>query len=507
MINGVAFFFGQFIMRQLLSFFCITSTSVLISALLILVSTAPKAAADIVVYTLPGSPLRIPLEGKVTVNTGGTVSYRHKRGTLHFGSRDVQIIKTSSKLARYNKQFQAAQKKGDVDGMLTLAKWCVENGLLEKADNALSKAWKIDPNDRRVKLMVTLAKYRRGTVPASPSVEKEMRDFLNISGMKVARSRHYILMHDTSDKINPITRKTAAQHRLDLLEKVYDSFYMKFALDGFPLAIPREPMRVVLFDEQAKYLVFVSRLSPELQNTAGFYSPKENIAIFYRQRSDEAMEGLQQLSESLERIRAEVKRTRAAGAGEIIRFAKTLELLIDIIGENQEIEVVTHEATHQLAANAKLMPRATFNMRWAHEGLASYFESPKDASWAGIGAVNDTRLAWYRLLAPDTEHSNIEFIVSDRIFDYAQSHGAQLAAYGQAWALTHFLMDQHMPKLMKFYALCGKQPEDQERTEKWREETFAKFKEIFGNIDTLEAQWRSYMRTLKTDTAKMQEHL
>ncbi|QDT11076.1 DUF1570 domain-containing protein [Planctomycetes bacterium K23_9] len=465
------------------------------------------ACADIVVYTLPGTNLRIPLEGKATVNTGGTVSYRHKRGTLHFSTRDVQIIKTPSKYARYNIQAQKARSGGDVDSMLELSKWCISNGMLKEADAALSSAWKADSSDKRVQTLGMLTKYRRGTVPSTPSAEQEMAKFLNMKGMKVARSRHYILMHDTSDEINPITRKTAAQHRLDLLEKVYDSFYMKFALDGYPLAIPRQPMRVVLFDEQANYLVFVARLSPELKNTAGFYSPKDNIAIFYRQKSDEALEGLQQLSQSLKTLRDQVKRTRVAGAGEIIRFAKTLELLIDIVGENQEIEVVTHEATHQLAANSKLMPRATFNMRWAHEGLASYFESPKDASWAGIGAVNEQRLMWYRLLAADTEHSNIKFIVTDRIFDYAQSNGAQLAAYGQSWALTHFLMDQHMPELMKFYRLMGKQPEDQARTEQWREDTYASFQEIFGNTQTLEAQWRAYMRSLKTDTAKLREQL
>ena len=451
--------------------------------------------------------MQIPLEGKVTVNPGGTVSYRHKRGTLHFSVRDIQIVKTPSKLARYNVEAKKARSGDDVESMLDLASWCVGNGLLKQADDALSSAWKIDSKDKRVHVLGMLTKYRRGTVPASPSIEKEMAEFLKIDGMKVARSRHYILMHDASDDIDPITRKTAAQQRLDLLEQVYDSYYLKFALAGYPLAIPREPMRVVLFDEQAKYLVFVARLSPELKNTAGFYSPKDNIAIFYRQKTDESLQGLQQLNESLIKLREEMRRTRAAGAGEIIRFAKTLELLIDIVGENQEIEVVTHEATHQLAANNKLMPRATFNMRWAHEGLASYFESPKDASWAGIGAVNETRLMWYRLLAADTEHSNIKFIVTDRIFDYANSNGAQLAAYGQSWALTHFLMDQHMPKLMKFYGLMGKQAEDQQRTEQWREDTFAAFQNIFGDVNSLEAQWRAYMRTLKTDTAIMMEAL
>ena len=122
-------------------------------------------------------------------------------------------------------------------------------------------------------------------------------------------------------------------------------------------------------------------------------------------------------------LRAKLRRERIQGGGEMIRFAKTLEMLVDISGEDLEIEVVTHEATHQLAANSGLLDREKFMVRWAHEGLASYFESPKEATWAGLTAVNEQRLGYYRILERDPEHSSIEFVVTDRIFDYA---GTQL---------------------------------------------------------------------------------
>ena len=164
-----------------------------------------------------------------------------------------------------------------------------------------------------------------------------------------------------------------------------------------------------------------------------------------------------------------MRRTRVAGGGEIIRMAKTIELLVDIDGENQEIEVVTHEATHQLAANSGLMDREAFQVRWAHEGLASYFESPKEATWAGIGAVNEQRLEYYRILALDPEHSKLEFIVTDRIFDHAGNHFSVLAAYGQAWALTHFLMDQHLGELVEFYRKMAVDNFDTDRDDAWRD--------------------------------------
>ena len=426
---------------------------------------------------------------------------------LYFAAADCKIIKTRAKLQLFSTEKVAADKLGTADAYLKLALWCVEKGMLKQADEALSAAYKADADHPRVKLMVQLVRYRRGTVPSPASVQQEMRKFLNNREMKVARSRHFILMHDTSDKRDPKYNKSIAQHRLDLLEQVYDSFYMKYALEGFPLRVPREPLRVVLFDEHKDYLNFVNRLSPVLKRAAGFYSPEENIAIFYRQKSDEAFEGAQTLTKILQELRESARRTRVAGGGEIIRFAKTLEMLIDIDGENQEIEVVTHEATHQLAANSGLLDRKKFQVRWAHEGLASYFESPKEATWAGLGTVNAQRIGYYRILERDPEHSSIEFVVTDKIFDFAGSGFAVQAAYGQAWALTHFLMDKHLPKLITFYKKMAVDDFKTPRDEAWRRKVLATFRECFGDLDNLEQEWRSYMRNLKTDLELIADEL
>jgi hypothetical protein len=445
--------------------------------------------------------------GKATVNPGGTVSFRHPRGMLYFGARDCRIIKTKSKQKLYLTEKSEAERAGTAEAYLDLALWCVEKGMLKQADQALGAAWKADPNHRRVKLMVTLVKYRRASVPVSPSVEQEMRDFVKTNNMKFARSRHFVLLHDTSEQKDPKTGKTIARHRLDLLEQVYDSLYMKYALEGYPLRVPREPMRVVLFDDHRDYLNFVKLLSPALKMAAGFYAPEENIAIFYRQKSSEAFKGAEQLVEVLQDLRETIKRNRIAGGGEVIRLAKTLELLIDIEGENQEIEVVTHEATHQLAANSGLLDREKFQVRWAHEGLASYFESPKDATWAGLGSVNEQRLGYYRILEQDPEHSTIEFVVTDKIFDFAGNSFSVQAAYGQAWALTHFLMDRHLSELMQFYKQMAVDNFQTDRDDAWRTKTLDTFRDCFGDLDALHLEWRKYMRSLKTDLEKIADDL
>ena len=465
----------------------------------ILFTFTARSSADLVVYTLPGSDLKIKLMGKVTVNVGATITLKSERGTLHFSLSDCQIVRAATNEQLHAKERAKAKREGTAKAYLDLALWCVEKGLLKEADLALKDAWELDPNNDRVKLMVQLTRYRRGTIPSSPSVEQEMREFVKNDRMKVARSRHFILLHDTSEKEDPIYGKSIANHRLDLLEQVYDSFFMKYALEGHPLRVPREPMRVVLFDDHADYLNFVRILSPSLKMAAGFYSPKENIAIFYRQKTDEALEGTNKLVELLKTLRETIRREQVAGGGEIIRFVKTIELLVDLESENQEIEVVTHEATHQLAANSGLLERESFQVRWAHEGLASYFESPKDARWAGIGAVNETRIGYYRILALDPENSNIELVVTDRVFDEAGDHFSVLAAYGQAWALTHFLMNRHLGKLIEFYKKMAVDSFETKRDEAWREKTLSTFKDCFGDLQKLDLEWRSYMRNLKTD--------
>jgi Protein of unknown function (DUF1570) len=456
------------------------------------------ALGDLVLYTVPGTDLTFKLMGTVTINPGGTVSYRHNRGTLHFGATDCQIVRTQSTQQLYGAERTKARSAGSAKAYLDLALWCVQKGMLKEADLALGDAWKADANDSRVQLMVKLVQYRRGTVPMSPNVEAEMRKFVKNDDMKLARSRHFVLLHDTSDAKDPHYNKTIAEHRLELLEQVYDSFFMKYALEGYPLRVPREPMRVVLFDKHVDYLNFVKILNPTLKMAAGFYSPENNIAIFYRQKTDEALGGLNVLVNVLKDLREQVRRTRVEGGGEVIRMAKTIELLVDIDGENQEIEVVSHEATHQLAANSGLLDREKFQVRWAHEGLASYFESPKDATWAGIGAVNQVRIDYYRILALDPEHSSIEFVVTDKIFDYAGSNDSVMAAYGQAWALTHFLMDKHLDKLLQFYKKMAVDNFQTEHDDAWRAKTFDTFKACFGDLEQLELEWRDYMRQLRT---------
>jgi hypothetical protein len=172
-------------------------------------------------------------------------------------------------------------------------------------------------------------------------------------------------------------------------------------------------------------------------------------------------------------------------------------MLIEIEREESDITVVSHETTHQMAGNTGLLPRHVRIPNWVHEGLATYFETPHVATWAGIGAVNDERIAWYRALERDRVHSNIGFIVGDQIFNYADSLGEKLHGYGQAWALTHFLLENHFDEFMAFYRRLGEMPPDTFLSKDIINEVFDESVPV--SRDALDREWRSYMGTLKTD--------
>jgi hypothetical protein len=256
-------------------------------------------------------------------------------------------------------------------------------------------------------------------------------------------------------------------------------------------------LKVVLFSDQKDYLFFATKLDASLSSAAGFWSPTSNTSVFYDNGTSESFKRLLKLSDDLQDLKAEVVKKRAGGAADIRHLADSLKFLIGMERENLDLKVVSHETTHQMAGNTGLLPRDVRVPSWAHEGLASYFETSEGANWGGIGAVNQDRLDWYRMLEPDKEHSNIDFIVGDQIFDYAGTHASTVHAYGQAWALTHFLMERHFDEFIAFYRRLGEMPPEVQFSQEVLTTLFNEC--IKKDRRALDTEWRSYMRGLKTD--------
>lgn len=469
-----------------------------IVALACLTGLFDSAQADIVFYRIPNSGLRMALQGRTTVNPGGTVTFNHpKFGTLYFALNDVEIHKVDSLGDIFRKKLNRAKNAADADQLMEVAEWALHNGMLTGMYQAVAAVLEIDPEHEAAKRIRDVKRRIDEPLPEKQEQEDALRQSVPVPGMRIARSKHFILLHDTPEKPAEGRKLPRAEERLELLERVYESFLLKFYSRGVELDIPDERLKVVLFNDYEMFKDYAVSLSPSLASAAGFWSPATNISIFFDHGTDEDFQTLRDLAKEVHDTADQARRLGARNVGNVIRFARSLDLLVQVAQEASDIEVVSHEATHQMAGNTGLFPRGVRVPAWAHEGLATYFEAPNDAAWAGIGAVNEQRLDWYRALASDREHSNIDFIIGDQIFDYAGNHGATLHAYGQAWALTHFLMEHHLDKFMEYYRRLGEFPPETPLSS----EVLTKiFNEVFGEKhDILELQWRDYMRSLKTD--------
>jgi len=452
--------------------------------------------ADLLLYTVPGSSSQVVLQGTSKVNPGKTVSFTHaKFGGLVFAMDEVDIREAPTLGQQFNKQV--AKAKGDADAMFQAAIWALRHGMLKEYYETVGKTLLLDPK-HEASLKIKKLKREMGPLPDSDNsrLEAELRTFCGKKNMKIATSDHFILLHDTPEKPGKPSR---SKQRLALLEQVYESFLLTFFSQGIDLEVPRERMKVVLFEQESDFKNFSVRVDASLIHALGYWSPLNNISVFFDHGSSEEFKLLAKAAKELEKLGKEI-RGLTPEAKRIIRLGKALKVLVQILQEGQDIEVVSHEATHQLAGNTALFPRHVMTPRWVHEGLAAYFECPNNATWSGIGAVNGTRLESYRRLEGHPLLT-VEFIVGDSVFKLAASHRAQYEAYGQAWAMTHFMLSEHFVEFIKFYRRLGEMPPD---VILGPDLLNTLFKEACGsNYDALDVEWRSYMNNLKTDIDKI----
>ncbi len=474
--------------------------SLVLSLTALVLCLSVPARADIVLYQIPNTPLAVVVQGQVTINQGRTVTLRHARfGKLYFDLERIKFWRVPTTEALAVRNLGEAGSSGNVGRCIEAARWALHNGQLAAFYKAAAAAWRLDANHPTVVRLVAMKKQIDAPISPSAEQEKEIREYIeNDESMKFVRSKHFLLLHDTSPEIDPYSKKTRAQERIELLETVYESYLMKFCLEGYSLQVPEKRLKVVLFSNRDDFLASGEE---HLDIAAGFYAKKANTSVFYDQGSNDLHRLLEGLSNRLQEKKEYARKNRTPDAKNTVRMADTIQMLTRVARENADIEVVSHEATHHMAAITGLLPNKAPIPTWAHEGLATYFESPSEAAWSGIGTVNEDRLNRYRELAVDQEHSNIRFIVSDRIFANAGSVEALVHGYGQAWALTHFLMNRHFEQLIEYYRLAAA-VESEENLEPDEYEDL--FTEVFGeNLDSLEQEWRNYMIGLKTDLEKV----
>jgi len=494
-----------------LSSYC--SSAVLLVCLWALLDTAQ---ADFVVYRLPGSQSTVLLEGKTKSVGPNTFEYTHPTmGTIILSRESALVIKAPTRQEEYRRLAAHAKQTQAFDDYIQAARFALRSGMLEAFRDCCNAAYKIEPMHPTMLRLLEARKRIEQPIDALASSQSELQGAVPTQGMQVVRSPHYIMLHDTGETKSGRKRLPRWQSRLDLLENVYEAYFMKFALEGRVLDPPTEPLKVVLFGQEADYMRYTRQRDESLANALGYWSAEDNIAVFFDQGTTEKMRMLDAHAKELAKNKLRARGT--AQSRDAAYLANTVELLVKMTREADDVEVVSHEATHQLAGNTGLMPRNQIALRWAHEGLATYFETSSDSGWGGIGAVNEGRLKSYQRLSADPNRARIEPLVTDALFDLARDSREAADAYGYAWALTHFLMENHFDELMEYYhqvsllepkqhrTLLGWLPDGQPGSNSApatgldRRELLKCFRAAFGDLAALEQAWHVHMRSLETD--------
>lgn len=477
-------------------------------AALAVVALGPIASADLVIYRF--GDLAIALQGKAQKNPGGTVTLRTpKYGNLIFKDDPdrIQIIRAKSSLEQFNSKFARARGRKDAAMMFEAAQWALSHGLVPQCVKAVEETLQLDPQNSEALRLKAVYDEISKPAPDASEPERALRQFCGKPGMKIETSDHYILLHDLPERKRGEIRATA-KDRLNLLEKVYTAFMFTFMARGVDLEIPQQKLPVVFFANYNDYVQFSVRQDLSLVMASGYWSPINNIGVFYDFETDEVVDAFKKEDKELRKLFEEAKRVGARSRADLKHLADTFATLTLLYRDNKNDEVLTHECTHQLAGNTGLFPRGVYIPKWVHEGLATYFETPSEGVWSGPGAVNALRLRFYKGLHAQglgPVLGNVDFVVSDDLFMLgfrSGNHSLILHAYAQAWAMTYFLMKNYPDKLIEYYRKLGEMPPDQELS---AAELLELFDSVFGRERRAEmnGEWQVFMGGLKTEQEEL----
>lgn len=453
------------------------------------------ARADLLIYKHKALTREIVLQGEVTVNAGRTVTLKHPIENMTFSLEDVEHKKAPTIQAQFSRRLGKAKK--DPEKLYAVATWALRHGMLDKFYEGIDRVLKAAPSHEEALRIKKLKEEMDRPLPDADNARLEalLKKFCPMKKMKILTSKHFMLLHDTGDK--PVkssgkgkkARVSRATARLELLERVYESFLLTFFSRGIDdLQVPKERMMVVLFDKNQDYKTFSIQQDKSLVHASGYWSPVNNISVFFDHASSPYLKELADLGKDITKL------GKDGGDKNIIRLGKTLNVLARIEQASSDVEVVSHEGTHQVAGNTGLFPRDVLTPQWMHEGLATYFECPNDVEWGGIGAVNQQRLDAYR--EASSAIPDMDFVVGDKVFKYSRSLERVLWAYGTAWAFTHFMMTEHLQEFIDFYRKLGELPPDSFLSADLLVKTF---QTVIPDLPALMVEWQTYMSGLRTD--------
>jgi len=253
---------------------------------------------------------------------------------------------------------------------------------------------------------------RRNLLPPLPSNEDAGRDMLQLAGpaARLFESAHFAIAHT-----GPTDGAAALGRRLEALYQAHVRLVRDWDL---PVHRPPSKLEVCFFARYDEFKSHLDRRFPDAAGVLGFYDPGSNRTYLFDLETAPAVVA----------IRAEVAQTQPAARDRVARRVAWLER-----------SIIQHEAAHQVEFNIGLFPSAAAAPRWLTEGLATLFELPLAASGQPLEPLNGYRLYEFRKLyggGVETLGDVRRFLADDEAWSGGRS-------YPLAWALAHYLREEH----------------------------------------------------------------
>jgi hypothetical protein len=435
---------------------------------------------------------------------------------------------------RFLDRKREAEKAGKPtpDKILDLAEWALSHALLTEfnklMDDYSEQAKDTDVAKAYQKVKADLAK----PLPENP-LTGFWRQQMPFRDYKMVHSKegHYTILYGTP----PNRGNYDVDSKLNHLEDTYRSFFYWFAIKGKPLPAPASKLIAVVVPSKQEF----ERQHQIFDNVPlvadGFLARRDNLAIISADRLDEGYEGLIMASKDLRQRFEKDLLLKAKGmprtpgiTPEMWVRAQTIQLLVTALEEEAELATITHEGARQLVAATGLLPRSVMAPEWIQFGIGSFFETPKGAAWATVGAPSLTvddqygYLHQYKTLSKskkaDKPEVALEKVVSDKYFkevdaaalterdkDKAKElkHRALVKARTMAWALTYFLAHSKRDGLFRYYAELSKLPRDLDLEDSTKWKAFARAFELINvskpdevdpiRVKKLSEEWNDFM--------------
>jgi hypothetical protein len=285
-------------------------------------------------------------------------------------------------------------------------------------------------------------------------------------GFELHATQHYLICHNTSHAY--------AQWCGALLERLHKGFVNFWTRKNFKLHEPEFPLVALVFADKKSYAAYARReVGDAADLIIGGYNLQSNRIMMYDLTGLEGQRG------------PDDRRGNPAQINQLLSRPEA----------ERTVATIIHEATHQIAFNRGLQTRYADIPLWLSEGIAMYFETPDLAAakgWRTIGAVNRVQLDAFLKYLPRRPEDSLATLVSS----HERLHDAKLFrdAYAEAWALNYFLLRQRPKQYLQYVKMLSEKKELMTDTPDTR---LREFREAFGDLDALDADFVRQMRKLR----------